>query len=274
METHKHHMWDLHGHHGQVFNLTAALVFNSVHPQATNNLSRFSIILFFFFFQMKPNSYTRKKLQAPPCSLHLQILTESYQDVSLLLPSAAAGTVRFQSFLNTELQTPGTIKSNKISWETKWQCLNDAFSSGMHSDFATRPLSVSNPLQGARLFHKEWNSEVGLKVALSKANQVPKYHLETKHALIKQLGSVQQPESQSNLRSTSIISKLALPQETKMRLHPLGDTLWGQFFALEIHELVLLCHSLPFPWLKILKRDFKSYTLIQNCITTKKKREN
>lgn len=74
-----------------------------------------------------------------------------------------------------------------------------------------------------------------------------KYHTEAERALIKHPGSVQQPESQSNLRSTDYISNLAFLREAKMGLHPFGDTLWGQFFALETHWLVLLCQSLPLP---------------------------
>lgn len=73
-----------------------------------------------------------------------------------LLPRAAAGTVHFQFFLNTELQTPGRKNSNKIS-EKEQQCLNGVLSSGTHCDFASRALSVPNPLQGTSLVHTEWN---------------------------------------------------------------------------------------------------------------------
>lgn len=245
MATHKHQMPDLHGHHGQVFNLTAALVFNSVHPKATNKPSRLSIILLFIFFFVcffneakflhKEKKHIRWKQSCPPPIPSLLFASSNTRRIipgcNSLLPSAAAGTVHFQSFLNTELQTPGTIKSHKIWWETEWQWLNDVFSCGAHCDFASRAQSVPNLLQGTGLVYTDWNSGVGLQVTLSKGNKMLKYHNETEHASIKQRGNVQQPESQSNLRSTDNISNLALPQEAKMGLHLFGDTLWGHFFC-------------------------------------------
>lgn len=115
---------------------------------------------------MKANFHTSKEttwghsslftFQTPPCS---STTTKIIPGCNSLLPRAAAGTVHFQLFLNTELQTPGMKNSSKIS-EKEWHCLNSVFSSGAHWGFASRALSVPNPLQGTKLVHPEWNPGV------------------------------------------------------------------------------------------------------------------
>lgn len=59
-------------------------------------------------------------------------------------------------------------------------------------------------------------TEILALVSKSDQNSILKYHTKAQRALIKQPGSVQQPENQSNLRSIDYVSNLALPQEAKM----------------------------------------------------------
>lgn len=171
-------------------------------------------------------------LQASPWSLHLQTLAESYQDVTVCFPVLLLAQCTSNPSLTQSCKHLEQQKAIKYDEKQSGSVLMMYLALTHIVTLQARPcqfpicfkaqvLSIQSEILGLvskSHFQREtkcWYITVRLNIPW-----------------IKQPGSVQQPERQSNLRSTDYINNLALPQEAKMGLHPFGDKLRGQVFLL------------------------------------------